>query len=449
MRRAAEDQRDRNNNPPHALIVYSLAMARGLVFALCLFGCLKEAKFEYRDAAVPGDGIDAAIDAGNTGITCMPTTTDVSTNRSGTMDRGVNVCAPGYQMTFSDIGANMPFQLVVGGMQLLANATTCNDERGIGVGMYPVAVVNAETQSPSVVAGTVTTTLNGPVVAKVVVDWSATYTCSGPGTLQDRSTFTFFPDGHITRLDRLRQAQQTMATGCGVCSGGGGGASFFLTTYANLTAPDGSQLTGAAIGGLTNYSQSVSGLRSTCLRTNGRSVAFGWRNNSTRIRVTTTNPRTLAFVQDVSVGATLGPNFVDDVTTQMLVSQTTACADLDALARRWADRPELLVQGNSRGPSLDGIYGGENDSGETAIMTTVGNIPIQVASSTVPVPGGAAVWIEFGVQPNTGVQVLHNNVPSAPSGTWYRIQRVSASQLIFWFRDEIVDGTVITIVPGA
>ena len=417
-------------------------MSRGVVITLCAAlgaACVPEPTFKgvVRDADGDGDSGDASTSCGN----------DVTVTRTGLMDRGATVCGPGYEVRFSDLGAKMPSQLNVGGTMLVGTGQSCNDERGMGVAIYPAALVNGEEQAPAAVDGTLSIAMTGPVIGRVVVNWSASYACTGSGTLEDATTFTFFPDGHITRFDRLRQDQQVSAAGCGVCGGGGSSSELYLTSYTTLLASSDAVLTGAAID-LTTYGQEVAALRSPCLTTFGKHVAFGFRNGATRVRVAGTAPRALAFVQDVSVGQMLGPSFVDEVTTHMLVSSTTECADLAPRALALADRPGLQIQGTNAGPALDGIYGGENDGGNTAIQTTVGDIPIQLFDPLRPVPGGFAVWVDFGAQPNTNVMVMHNGVPSTPSGEWYRIQRVSPTQLIFWFRDELVANTIITLHPN-
>jgi len=386
---------------------------------------------------------DADVDASP--ANCDP---DIVVTSSGEMGRGATVCGPGYEVRFSDVGAKMPYQLNVGGTMLVGSGQNCNDERGMGVAIYPAALVNGEDQEPAAVDGTLSIAMTGPVIGRVVVNWSASYTCTGSATLQDATTFTFFPDGHITRFDRLRQDLQVSAEGCGVCGGGGSNSELYLTSYTTLLAPSNAVLTGAAIDTLTMYGQEIAALRSPCLTTLGRQVAFGFRNGATRVRVASATPRALAFVQDVTIGQTLGPMFADEVTTHMLVSSTTACADLAPRALALADRPELQIQGTNTGPALDGIYGGENDSGNTAIQTTVGDIPIQLVTAARPVPGGFAVWVDFGAQPNEMVMVMHNGLPSMPSGEWYRIQRVSPTQSIFWFRDELVASTIITLRPN-
>ena len=426
-------------------------MSWGPVFAVCVLStaaCLKEPKFNGTEQP-PGDGDTDAPDGMVDPLACPSSATDISVSRTGTSMRGANVCGPGYQMVFSDVSARMPYQLIVNGQQLLGVGENCNDERGMGLGLYPAGLINGEPQSPAVVDGVLTTPMTGPVIGRVAIDWSANYTCTGSATLQDSSTFTFFPDGHITRFDRYTQTSSVGGMGCGVCSGGGSSNTMYLTSYLTLVAPANSTLSNANAPVLDTYDESVGNLRSTCLHNpNNQNVAIGWRDTATRIRVVDEQPRTFAFVQDIANGTTLGP-LMGEVTTHMIVSGTRQCADLDTDALRFANRPELHVQALDVGPSLDGIYGGENDSGGVAIQTQVGPIALSLTSAAAPIPAGWAVWISFGSQQNGNVQVTHNGVPSAPAGEWFRTQRVSNSQIIFWFRDALVDAqTVITITPG-
>ena len=426
-------------------------MSRGLVLLACATlgaACLREPSFKgIRDDAAIDAAVDAAVDAPDASTTACTDMADTMTAmRSGSMDRGATVCGPGYRVEFSDSGAKFPHLLVVGGMFLAGTGQTCNDERGVGVAAFPAALINGEPHAG--VDGTLSLSLMGPAVAKVVVDWSADYTCQGSGTLQDRTSFTFFPDGRITRWDRLRQAEQVMGGGCTACSGGGSSNTFFLTSYTTLAAGSDAVLTGASIDGLTSYGQSAMGLQSACLTTLGRRVAFGWRDTVTRIRVANENPRTLAFIQDVARNAAaLGPDLADDVTTHMLVSSTTSCADLRTRAAAHAARPILTLtfadsSTDQVGPAPDGIYGGERADGSVAYDPLVG--AVRVSPATTAIPGNFALWLDFGAQRSQNVTVTHSN---PPSGDWYRIQRVSTSQVIFWFRDDLAVGNQITITP--
>ena len=424
-------------------------MSRGLVLLACAaLGCLREPTFKgIRDDAAIDAPSDAAVDAPDAStMACMDTPDTMTAVPSGMMNRGATVCGPGYRMEFSDIGAKFPHLLVVGGMFLAGRGESCNDERGVGVALFPASLINGEPHTG--VEGTLSLRLSGPAVAKVVIDWSADYSCQTTGTLQDRTSFTFFPDGRITRWDRLRQTEQVAGGGCTVCSQGGNSNTFFLTSYTALAAGSDAVLTGASIETLTSYGQSASGLQSACLTTLGRRVAFGWRDTSTRIRVADDSPRTLAFIQDVIRDApSLGPDLSDDVTTHMLVSSTTACADLRARALQHANRPNLTLtfaddMTDQIGPSPDGIYGGERADGTDGYDPRIGAVRISPTSTTIP--GNFAVWLDFGAQANQNVAVTHNN---APSGDWFQIQRVTTSEVIFWFRDDLAVGERITITP--
>lgn len=411
-------------------------MSRGLVLALLTVGCLREPTYNGPR--------DADTDGNEQYVPSCANPNDVAVLPNGTGDVGARACGPGYEMVFADTGAKMPYQLGVGSSQLMANGQTCNDERGTGIGIFPSTLVNAE-QRPGV-TGTLTRVWTGPVVGRVRVDWEASYTCSGPGTVQDYSIFTFFPNGHITRFDRIRMPVNVTTGSCTVCSGGAGSPSStqFLTSYATLQAPDNAALTGGSIGSLTAYGDQIPNVPAACLDTLGRSVAFGFENTSTRVRVAGGGtPRAFAFVQDIAVGTTIG--MIDDhFTTHMMVSAVPACATLYQTMLDWRVRPELEIQGVGMGPANDGIYGGENDSGATAIQTTVGVFTIRAVTGNT-IPAGAAVWIDFGSQNTANIAVSSNR---SPTGEWFRLQRVTASQIVFYFRDPIAQGDIITITPG-
>lgn len=411
-----------------------------MVFVLCAAGCLRSPEFKGRHDAAPDAELDAP-DGGND-----PCSTSVNAVIGGS-DLGATACGPGYQVLFSETGAKMPYQLVVGGSQLLGSGRDCNDERLAGVGVYPMRVINA--LGGAGIGGTVAVTMPGPVVAKVTVDWSADYACTGSATMQDSTTYTFFPDGHIVRWDHLRQSSMVEHMNCQPCPGGGIAAGFFVTSFTTLVAPVGnSDLSGTAIDGLVTYGQQANMLSETCLTTLGQKVAFGWRNTGSRIRVVNTDTvRTLAFVHDILGGTQVGPDFADEVTTHMIVATAAnqvTCSDLRTRAAALAARPGLTIQAQNLGPANDGIYGGTDDSGETGYMTQVGDVTL--TPSTSPIPSGFAVWIDFGAQANSNVTFSHTG--GTPSGDWVLQQRVSASEIIFYFRDALPFGQTITIHPG-
>jgi hypothetical protein len=418
---------------------------------LLAVGCLRDPKFK----GVGGDGgtdADAAPDAGPP--SCAGG--DVVATRAGNNDNGASVCGPTYVMNFSDTGARMPYQLNVNGSQLMGGARECNDERATGVALFPPVLVNGETQNPDNTDGGIALRLTGPVIAKVEVDWSATYTCGQQGTLQNKSSFTFFPDGRITRWDQVRNA--TMVTNNGACTrctvGGNPGpnsGNFFLTSYMTLQAPSNSVLASGDISMLTMHGQQLTGRRSDCLETLQRRVAFGWRDTNTRIRVVNETPtRALAFVYDIPHGGddTIMPaDLADDVTTQILVSPSAQCGDLRTRAELFAENHGLTINGVDMGMSPDGIYGGERHDGAIGIDAgTTGTVTIQ--PTTLTVPGNFAVWLDYDQQPNQTIVVTHNGIPSAPSGDWYRIQRVNNSQVIIWFRDDLAATSIITVTSS-
>jgi hypothetical protein len=105
-------------------------MSRGLVFALCLFGCLKEAKFEYRDAAVPND-TDA--DAGTTGAPEV---------HAATLNGAASITGEHFQMRFSDVGGHGPSSLTIGGLEMLGRGPNCSSERRMGLALFPSLNIN-------------------------------------------------------------------------------------------------------------------------------------------------------------------------------------------------------------------------------------------------------------------------------------------------------------------
>jgi hypothetical protein len=321
------------------VIVYSQAMLRGLAIALCSAACLRDPKFKGVVQDAPeSDAPDGSMTACADGVNAI---------KPGAMGASAEACGPGYLLRFSNQGAKLPFQFVVGGAQLLQNGRTCNDERLAGLAIFPVQLVNGQ-PSTGVAGDDPVIEMAGPVVAKISVNWSADYSCASSATLEDSTTYTFFPDGHIVRWDHLRQGTAITNTSCMACAGGGSGPGFRLTSFMTLGADSNADLTGTPISGLVSYGAEATGLSDTCITTLGQRVAFGWRNALGRIRVaeSTANPnqRVLAFVQDIVDDTMIPATFADEVTTHIVVASTGACSDLRTRARAHAARPGLSIQ---------------------------------------------------------------------------------------------------------
>jgi hypothetical protein len=394
--------------------------------------CVKVPPFQHQDAA-PGDADgDAPTDA-NEGPPAISIVQD---------SMGVLVTAPGYTVRFGTDGALFPYQLVAGGQHLMGGSQQCADEQAMGIALYPVFRAGS-TDFPGQGAPSIAIPLEGPYVGQVRLTWSGAYACSpGNGSISGQSTFSFFPDGRLTRFDVITNDIEKNSVDCTRCDDTGPATSFYLTTFTTLVVDPGAFLSDGTEAMLDSYGEQVSPGQTACVRERGQAVAFSWVDTQTRMRVVNTAPtRSIAFVKDFVSGAATLPPMDWRTTTQMGISATENCAALEARIQRFSDADhELVINGNSVGAALtDGIFGGDPRPEGYPVDFPVTITPAQTVAPNVP--AGFAVWLYSNPIP-TSLTVTHSG---GHTGTWYRMQRVGSTQLVLWFDVPLDDGETITI----
>ncbi|HEY5945966.1 MAG TPA: hypothetical protein VIV40_10775 [Kofleriaceae bacterium] len=395
--------------------------------------CVKIPDFQPRDGG--GDTSDAMTDGGMQGPL-------VSVVPNGTNNMGALATAPGYEMVFADNGAHFPYQLnlLANPKQLiLGGSQECADEHGMGIALYPVTRINGE---PNVDYGTSTLSipLSGPYVGQVRLQWSVGYACpsSTSGAISGHTTFSFFPDGRLTRFDVVNNSAARNAADCTAC--GTTSSQFYVTSYNTLIVDGNASLSDGTQAGLASYGAEVAPLGSACIRERGYSLAFSWVDTRTRMRVAAAGPpaRTIAFIKDMYNGATLP---VDGwfSTTQMGIS-TEACGTLESrIAEFSADDHQLRINSNPLGAALeDGIYGGDPQTGGYPIDYPV---TLEPAGALPRIPAGFAVWLHSTPTPNP-LRVTHS---AGHTGNWYYEQHPDANSVVFWFNVPLEQGETITI----
>jgi hypothetical protein len=419
--------------PSNTQAVTSLGVVVGvsLLGAVC-GGCVKVPPFQQQDGG-PGDGNGDGPPSDANGDT-----DPVTVAMDGT---DVLVTAPGYTMRFSSAGARFPYQLSPGGNHLMGGSPQCDDEQAMGIALYPAYRANGA-DWPGMGTPTVETPLTGPYVGQVRLQWSGAFSCtSGSGSLSGHSTFSFFPDGRLTRFDVVTNGSAKVAAECSACSGGNG-STFVLTSYTTLIVDGGAFLSDGNEAMLDTDGEQVTNIGSTaCVRQRQQSIAFSWSNTVNRMRVVNVTPvRSIAFVKDLFSGTTLpAEDFV--TTTQMGISATENCGALEQRISQFsADDHQLMVNGNSVGAALvDGIYGGDPRDDGYPVDFPVTLTPAQTVAPRIP--AGFAVWLYSQPIP-ANLTLTHSG---SPSGTWYRLQRVGPNSVVVWFDVALENGETITI----
>lgn len=396
--------------------------------------CVKIPPFQQQDAAVGDGGTDAMTDANG----------DMAAVTVEAEGNDYLVTAPGYTMRFSSAGSRFPYQLVVGGQHLMGGSQQCGDEQAMGIALYPVQRINGA-DSTGMGTPTVTVPLAGPWVGQVRIAWNTSYPCSTTtGSLTGHSTFSFFPDGRLTRFDVIENEAAKNASDCTACFGGAG-STFVLTSYTTMIVDSGAFLSDGNEPTLDTYGEEVTNPGSTaCVRERQQSVAFSWVNTQNRLRVVDDAPaRTIAFVKDIYNGATL-PMSSWAATTQMGISASESCGTLEQRIQPFSDTDhELVINSNSVGAALtDGIFGGDPRADGYPVDFPVTITAAQTISPRMP--AGFAVWLYSNPIP-TNFTVTHS---AGHTGTWYRAQRVGSTQLVLWFDVSLEQGETITITES-
>jgi hypothetical protein len=403
-------------------------------FTLCATSaCVKVPPFEHQDAPA-GDGNTS--DAPSDGSIDGPA---VTVEQNGA-DINV-VVATGYSMRFSTAGSRFPYQLIVGGQHLMGGSEQCNDEQAMGIAMYPVQRVNGA-DSTGMGAPTVTVPLTGPWVAQVRVEWATSYPCSsGTGSFVGHTTFSFFPNGRLTRFDVIESETARASADCTACAASG--SPFVITSYTTLIADSGAFLSDGNEPTLDMYGEQVTNPGDTaCVRQRGQTIAFSWVDTQNRLRVVNTNPsRSIAFVKDMFSGAsvTQGQDIV--ATTQMAISSTDTCGVVENRLRPFSDGDHSIrINDTAVGAALnDGIFGGDPRTTGYPV-----NFPVTITpgQTILPrMPAGFAVWLYSNPIPQN-LTLTHSG---GHTGNWYRLQRVGTDQVVIWFEVSLEQGETITI----
>jgi len=285
----------------------------------------------------------------------------------------------------------------------------------------------------------------------VSLDWGTQFSCgANNGTVTGRSTFTFFPDGHINRSDLIDFGAMLDSTMC-TCSGGTPPwylSSFFTVNHGVTSSVFGATLpSDMGTGNLAMPTVCFNGFN------NAFQVAMGWRSGyQGRVRTPVMGASgTIAFVYDfIQPGSTstFGP-MQREAQTTMWVGTSSNCTDLRNAVAPYADNsgqslPTLNIQAGtgavlSAGVALDGIFGGENGQGSMGYQSAAPDIHLTVDADL----GAFAFWLALG----SGEEIQSvTKSPMTPTTAWYSMEtRNGSNHRLFYFPDGLKTTESITI----
>ncbi len=407
-----------------------------LVVATIASACVNIPPFAGGDAGGNGDGAIAMCDPA--------TATTVSAQLDGTTQM---VCGPHYTMRFSNDGFRYPSSFVVAGHELLAQGATCADESGLGIGLYPAGIIDGEVPvSPeSVTSQKLEVELETPFVVRVGLTWQVGLgSCSG--MFNGRTSFSFFKNGRIARMDEIVQtvggvdASACLAT-CTTTS-----PSWRVTTFSSF-ANTGQTLAHGTVPATLGQSDGTIP-NENCISTGQYHVGLGWSEDSGGKRLRRNAQSAMAFVYDLEQGTTIGA--FDHLVRTTYVVSTAGCdeptlAAYDSLSIQLnVGRPNMTPQTTIE-PSRDGIYGGSPDAIEHGLPLMNDAVELSLRGGDPSVPAAWVAWLRY-TDNYTGFTIKKNGIDLGAAAE-FSIRSLDHHEVLFWFADPLAAGEKITIEP--
>jgi hypothetical protein len=419
-------------------------MSRGFVIVcVALAACLPEPTFRPRDAATDAPSPDAAL---GDPLTPVPEVRAFPPNAQGQ----VEVSGPYFGVRFSNTGARYPLQLDIAdadgnAANFLGGPSTeaCNDERGVGIGLYPIDRVNSIDQN--VGSASAMPSLAGAAVAQVSIRWNEGF-CTNTLAIDGESLFTFFPDGRMHRFDQLDiTTMQTVTPDC-TCSQPT--SRFFFTSYASLNYGVIASLE-SPVGTITPLPMTGGEVTDTMDRIcasgfGGRKLAFGFEALVRPARIRRVNNNTnIAIVKDWlddTTGQSItGPLMLTMATTHLLDRTQTCSALFDRLDALAASNTIIATHGDATTPLTidrhDGMYGTAQPITETLVVLRAGGANI---------PGGFAVKLQFEGEREFAVY----RTGATDNGGGVQPVVPGNTAVVMWFREGLgQDQTIVVSAP--
>lgn len=338
------------------------------------------------------------------------------------IDGHVHVRAPGYTMIFGADGTvRLPESLEIGSHQNVFGTDICPLESQMGTAIYPGA---AAVGGQPLGGGTSTTMIefDGPIMARVHVDYSLPYTC-GPNAqhLAGKQTLTFFPDGRIVRQDTVTSSDTPLpaAGQCG-CANIGAPDFFFTLFYAFDN-------TSQIVDQNDNPAQ-TDGRIEACAQWPDLTIGMHWGDPGTNTRISPNARPSFVLDMKTSSSAPFGP--IKDsahTSTMMIMSGSPHPACVTALTQ--IAQPSLTIEGTTVTTDAEGVY---VDSRRHESAFTISSARV-VPPFLIALDLGDHARITSNVEHADGWYTAQNFDPTAPT--------------FFWFASGLASGETITIEP--
>jgi len=361
---------------------------------------------------------------------------------------GASVAAEGFVLHFAGGGFHFPDVLAVDGINTLGHDqnTKCYAEDGVGMVIYPTARISASTTA-AVTTSQVASTMRGPAVVQVRVDWSSEFSCSDNHPFGS-SLYTVFLDGRIVRHDSIddHMMAPTSVTMCACDPSEHQGFQiesfwrFNPGVFKMYSVPDGGTLGEIPLPKDPIDTFDHTNFYIACLDAESYQVAIALSRSKNIVGTpkTVISPTAAVFDRERTGGfvSTLDP-LGWDTNDAVFVEHGTGCKRALERASEHASASSLVVNGDPIAVSLvNGIYGGDaGDDSKLGVKVPPGRVEL-----AGPINSSFAVWLRF----TSGVDGVRAQL-AGKTGAWYVLQRIDAANWIAWFRDPLMPAETIAI----
>lgn len=334
------------------------------------------------------------------------------------------VSQSGYAMDFSPTGIKMPLHLRLEDEELLATGG-CNTEGLIGIGLFPALVATAGDHGEATTSE-IEVLLDGPVIAKVRVEYTADYLCPDTHTLTGETFFTFFPGGRIVRQDRVTPSATPLglSTTCG-CQDMDPPQNLFFTTFYAFDPDGAAQVDADGVETTGNVAQA-------CTMYPDRAVGVSWSGSTTRIGVNGVSSHVFDWASGESTLAETEQTMISAI--QLAPDDPAATSDCRSVLAPLADPQIKIGDAPAMRTAEDGIYRLED-----AFLDT----PFEITTVDEELPPGFAVSVNL--DGATHAEVSRD--PEFDSDFFFVQREDDEGRFLFVFPDGLGLGERITIEP--
>jgi len=363
-----------------------------------------------------------------------------------------------YKMEFSEQQFHFPDKLTIRGVDVMdPPQASCNLEHGTGVTWTPGGTFSSWDSGGLKVASmsTINIDFDGVIggIAKVRLDWAAPFEDPDCASMvpSGRSTFTFFPDGRIQRMDTANLGSAANAGMCGQCETA---TNWDIASYYAFDEADVKNLIGVTRPPAGDGNQTMDAT-TICFNDENKTiyqVAIGWwQTTARRMRRVGTGLAAIANYTPITQNTSTG--LLGDTSTAMIIDADDDCTTLVDRVQPYVNGTTLEITGLSGSTDFitmgqDGIFGGEHSGNPTPFGRQTDTQPTVIMRAGSGSLGPFAVWLNIA---STHRVASVTRTPASTRTQWYTQEQLRdsesnpISQYLFYFADGLSGSDQITV----